>query len=149
MSLCPPSSPDFPCTSAPVPMEGHLSSSPRGHSRPVYTTVLLYFLTVWQGAKACFLRDIPFSAIYFPVYAHCKLLLADEDGHVGGFNLLAAGAMAGNYHFMFFSQKKPPPPIFFKKYRISVLSPFVSGRVIVCIWLSLNGIAFSPLWEML
>uniref|UniRef100_A0A8V0ZJE8 Solute carrier family 25 member 12 n=1 Tax=Gallus gallus TaxID=9031 RepID=A0A8V0ZJE8_CHICK len=47
------------------------------------------------GAKACFLRDIPFSAIYFPVYAHSKLMLADENGHVGGLNLLAAGAIAG------------------------------------------------------
>ncbi|ETE69626.1 Calcium-binding mitochondrial carrier protein Aralar1 [Ophiophagus hannah] len=46
------------------------------------------------GAKACFLRDIPFSAIYFPVYAHCKLMLADENGHVGGLNLLTAGAIA-------------------------------------------------------
>lgn len=67
----------------------------------VYTTVLHYFLTMWQGAKACFLRDIPFSAIYFPVYAHCKLQLADENGRVGGFNLLAAGAMAGNYSIFF------------------------------------------------
>uniref|UniRef100_A0A7M4F6B0 Solute carrier family 25 member 12 n=1 Tax=Crocodylus porosus TaxID=8502 RepID=A0A7M4F6B0_CROPO len=47
------------------------------------------------GAKACFLRDIPFSGIYFPVYAHSKLLLADENGHVGGLSLLAAGAIAG------------------------------------------------------
>lgn len=50
-----------------------------------------------QGAKACFLRDIPFSAIYFPVYAHSKLMLADENGHVGGLNLLVAGAIAGNF----------------------------------------------------
>uniref|UniRef100_A0A8C3H872 Solute carrier family 25 member 12 n=1 Tax=Chrysemys picta bellii TaxID=8478 RepID=A0A8C3H872_CHRPI len=50
----------------------------------------LYF-----GAKACFLRDIPFSAIYFPVYAHSKLMLADENGHVRGLNLLTAGAIAG------------------------------------------------------
>lgn len=48
-----------------------------------------------KGAKVCFLRDIPFPAIYFPVYAHCKLLLVDENSHVGGFNLFAAGAMAG------------------------------------------------------
>uniref|UniRef100_A0A8C3FGM7 Solute carrier family 25 member 12 n=1 Tax=Chrysemys picta bellii TaxID=8478 RepID=A0A8C3FGM7_CHRPI len=47
------------------------------------------------GAKACFLRDIPFSAIYFPVYAHSKLMLADENGHVRGLNLLTAGAIAG------------------------------------------------------
>lgn len=34
------------------------------------------------GARACFLRDIPFSAIYFPVYAHTKAAFADEDGYV-------------------------------------------------------------------
>uniref|UniRef100_A0A8C3FD87 Solute carrier family 25 member 12 n=1 Tax=Chrysemys picta bellii TaxID=8478 RepID=A0A8C3FD87_CHRPI len=50
---------------------------------------------VVSGAKACFLRDIPFSAIYFPVYAHSKLMLADENGHVRGLNLLTAGAIAG------------------------------------------------------
>lgn len=51
-----------------------------------------------QGAKACFLRDIPFSAIYFPVYAHSKEKLADEDGKVGPLQLLSAGAIAGNKH---------------------------------------------------
>ncbi|XP_061548996.1 electrogenic aspartate/glutamate antiporter SLC25A12, mitochondrial-like isoform X2 [Phycodurus eques] len=47
------------------------------------------------GAKACFLRDIPFSAIYFPVYAHTKEMLADDEGKVGALQLLAAGAIAG------------------------------------------------------
>ncbi|CAB1320536.1 unnamed protein product [Coregonus sp. 'balchen'] len=28
------------------------------------------------GAKACFLRDIPFSAIYFPCYAHVKAYMS-------------------------------------------------------------------------
>lgn len=51
-----------------------------------------------QGAKACFLRDIPFSAIYFPVYAHTKAKLADEDGRLGPLQLLTAGAIAGNKH---------------------------------------------------
>lgn len=49
----------------------------------------------FQGAKACFLRDIPFSAIYFPVYAHTKAQLADEQGSVGPLQLLTAGAIAG------------------------------------------------------
>lgn len=50
-----------------------------------------------QGAKACLLRDIPFSAIYFPVYAHTKQLLASEDGHVAAYNLMLAGTIAGMY----------------------------------------------------
>lgn len=48
-----------------------------------------------QGAKACFLRDIPFSAIYFPAYAHLKSSFADEQGRVGPLQLLTAGAIAG------------------------------------------------------
>lgn len=35
---------------------------------------------LYKGAKACLLRDIPFSAIYFPTYAHTKAALADENG---------------------------------------------------------------------
>ncbi|KAL2080271.1 hypothetical protein ACEWY4_024064 [Coilia grayii] len=47
------------------------------------------------GAKACFLCDIPFSAIYiyFPCYAHTKASLADQEGRVGPAKLLLAGAL--------------------------------------------------------
>jgi len=34
-----------------------------------------------QGSQACLLRDIPFSAIYFPAYAHLKPMFADENGY--------------------------------------------------------------------
>lgn len=37
-------------------------------------------LLLFLGARACLLRDVPFSAIYFPAYAHTKALFADEDG---------------------------------------------------------------------
>uniref|UniRef100_A0A8C9AJ45 Solute carrier family 25 member 12 n=1 Tax=Prolemur simus TaxID=1328070 RepID=A0A8C9AJ45_PROSS len=72
---------------------GEITTGPRVSALNVLRDLGIFGL--YKGAKACFLRDIPFSAIYFPVYAHCKLLLADENGHVGGLNLLAAGAMAG------------------------------------------------------
>lgn len=72
---------------------GEITTGPRVSALNVLRDLGLFGL--YKGAKACFLRDIPFSAIYFPVYAHCKILLADENGHVGGLNLLAAGAMAG------------------------------------------------------
>uniref|UniRef100_A0A673JS99 Calcium-binding mitochondrial carrier protein Aralar2-like n=1 Tax=Sinocyclocheilus rhinocerous TaxID=307959 RepID=A0A673JS99_9TELE len=55
----------------------------------------LGFFGLYKGAKACFLRDIPFSAIYFPCYAHTKAALTDEDGRVGPGRLLLAGALAG------------------------------------------------------
>merc|ERR1719336_1260702 len=38
----------------------------------------LGFFGLYKGAKACFMRDIPFSAIYFPAYAHLKPAFADE-----------------------------------------------------------------------
>lgn len=50
-----------------------------------------------KGARACFLRDIPFSAIYFPVYAHLKSSFSDENGFTKWYNLLAAAAIAGNF----------------------------------------------------
>lgn len=50
---------------------------------------------IFQGARACFLRDIPFSAIYFPVYAHTKARLADEGGYNNPLSLLVSGAIAG------------------------------------------------------
>ncbi|KAM6348925.1 electrogenic aspartate/glutamate antiporter SLC25A12, mitochondrial isoform 2-T4 [Alca torda] len=72
---------------------GEITTGPRVSALSVIKDLGL--LGLYKGAKACFLRDIPFSAIYFPVYAHSKLMLADENGHVGGLNLLAAGAIAG------------------------------------------------------
>lgn len=47
------------------------------------------------GAPACLLRDLPFSAIYFPAYAHLKAKFADESGYNHPITLLAAGAIAG------------------------------------------------------
>ncbi|NXO55597.1 CMC1 protein, partial [Aramus guarauna] len=72
---------------------GEITTGPRVSALSVMKD--LGILGLYKGAKACFLRDIPFSAIYFPVYAHSKLMLADENGHVGGLNLLTAGAIAG------------------------------------------------------
>ena len=43
------------------------------------------------------MRDIPFSAIYFPCYAHMKLYLADENGYNNAPSLLLAAAGAGKY----------------------------------------------------
>uniref|UniRef100_A0A336KXR9 CSON001881 protein n=1 Tax=Culicoides sonorensis TaxID=179676 RepID=A0A336KXR9_CULSO len=55
----------------------------------------LGFLGLYKGARACFLRDIPFSAIYFPAYAHTKAKMADDNGYNHPLTLLAAGAIAG------------------------------------------------------
>jgi len=52
---------------------------------------------LYKGASACLLRDIPFSAIYFPSYNHLKRSLFGETPtqKLGVFQLLTAGAIAG------------------------------------------------------
>ncbi|CAJ1079381.1 calcium-binding mitochondrial carrier protein Aralar1 isoform X1 [Xyrichtys novacula] len=72
---------------------GEITTGPRVSALTVVRD--LGFFGLYKGAKACFLRDIPFSAIYFPVYAHTKSKLADDDGRLGALQLLTAGAIAG------------------------------------------------------
>lgn len=65
---------------------------PRG---AVHIVRQLGLLGLYKGASACLLRDIPFSAIYFPAYAHMKSDFFGEgyNGKKLGFGetLLAAG----------------------------------------------------------
>ena len=42
---------------------------PRG---AIHIVRQLGLVGLYKGASACLLRDIPFSAIYFPVYNHMK-----------------------------------------------------------------------------
>lgn len=57
----------------------------------------LGFLGLYKGASACLLRDVPFSAIYFPAYSHLKRDLFGETPTkpLGVLQLLTAGAIAG------------------------------------------------------
>jgi solute carrier family 25 aspartate/glutamate transporter 12/13 len=51
---------------------------------------------LYKGSSACFLRDIPFSGIYFPAYAWAKRYLAgDNPDDLKPVHMLAAGAIAG------------------------------------------------------
>ena len=52
---------------------------------------------LYKGATACLMRDIPFSAIYFPTYAHLKKdYFGESPTHsLGILQLLTAGAIAG------------------------------------------------------
>ncbi|TRM66263.1 mitochondrial carrier domain-containing protein [Schizophyllum amplum] len=58
----------------------------------------LGLLGLYKGASACLLRDIPFSAIYFPAYAHLKKDIF-HDGRNGKqlsfLETLSAAALAG------------------------------------------------------
>lgn len=51
---------------------------------------------LYKGSPACFLRDIPFSAMYFPSYNHLKkdIFKESEDNDIGFAKLLASGSMA-------------------------------------------------------
>uniref|UniRef100_A0A914BUP8 EF-hand domain-containing protein n=1 Tax=Acrobeloides nanus TaxID=290746 RepID=A0A914BUP8_9BILA len=55
----------------------------------------LGFKGLYKGAQACFLRDVPFSAIYFPTYAHAKLAFADDQGINSPGTLFASAMIAG------------------------------------------------------
>lgn len=54
-------------------------------------------LGLYKGASACLLRDVPFSAIYFPTYSHLKKDFFGESPtkKLGVLQLLTAGAIAG------------------------------------------------------
>lgn len=57
----------------------------------------LGLMGLYKGAAACLLRDVPFSAIYFPTYSHLKRDLFGESPQkkLGVLQLLSAGAVAG------------------------------------------------------
>ena len=57
----------------------------------------LGILGLYKGASACLLRDVPFSAIYFPTYNHLKRDYFGESPtkKLGILQLLTAGAIAG------------------------------------------------------
>ncbi|KAF8531276.1 mitochondrial carrier [Gautieria morchelliformis] len=68
---------------------------PRG---AIHIVKQLGLLGLYRGASACLLRDIPFSAIYFPAYSHLKRDLFHE-GYNGKklsfFETLGSAAAAG------------------------------------------------------
>ncbi|XP_078085535.1 electrogenic aspartate/glutamate antiporter SLC25A13, mitochondrial [Mustelus asterias] len=72
---------------------GEITIGPRVSALAVIKELGLFGL--YKGARACFLRDIPFSAIYFPCYSHLKISFTNENGQVHPGNLLLSGALAG------------------------------------------------------
>ncbi|KAI0285387.1 mitochondrial carrier [Russula aff. rugulosa BPL654] len=68
---------------------------PRG---AIHIVRQLGLLGLYRGASACLLRDIPFSAIYFPTYAHLKKDLFHEGYHgkrLSFLETLTSAAIAG------------------------------------------------------
>ena len=74
-------------------MAGEITSGPKVKAWDVIKELGIRGL--YKGSKACFLRDVPFSAIYFPAYAHNKLYFADSDGHNSAPSLLLSAGIAG------------------------------------------------------
>jgi solute carrier family 25 aspartate/glutamate transporter 12/13 len=51
---------------------------------------------LYGGSKACFLRDVPFSMIYFPMYSRIKDALSDDMGNNTGLQMFTSGIISGS-----------------------------------------------------
>ncbi|KAI5810064.1 mitochondrial carrier domain-containing protein [Peziza echinospora] len=80
-------------------IQGEVSRNVEGAPRRSALWIVrnLGLVGLYKGASACLMRDIPFSAIYFPTYAHLKKDFFGESAtkKLGILQLLAAGAAAG------------------------------------------------------
>jgi solute carrier family 25 (mitochondrial aspartate/glutamate transporter), member 12/13 len=70
--------------------------APAGQPRltAAQTVSELGFRGLYKGIASCWLRDIPFSIVFFPLYAHLNRTFNPRDDSIAG--LFAAGAMAGS-----------------------------------------------------
>jgi solute carrier family 25 aspartate/glutamate transporter 12/13 len=76
-------------------------AAPRG---AIHIIRQLGLLGLYRGASACLLRDIPFSAIYFPSYSHLKKDVFHEGYHgktLSFFETLTSAAVAYARNFLF------------------------------------------------
>ena len=87
-----------PCSKIRLQVQGEAAKAegavPRG---AVHIVRQLGLVGLYKGASACLLRDIPFSAIYFPAYWHLKKDLYNEGYNGKKLNFwetLSAAAMA-------------------------------------------------------
>ncbi|KAK9450284.1 mitochondrial carrier domain-containing protein [Limtongia smithiae] len=80
-------------------IQGEVARSIEGATKrsAVWIVRNLGLLGLYKGATACLMRDVPFSAIYFPTYAHLKKDYFGEGPNksLGIGQLLIAGAVAG------------------------------------------------------
>jgi len=80
-------------------IQGELSKNVEGVPRRSAMWIVrnLGLVGLYKGASACLLRDVPFSAIYFPTYSHLKRDVFGESPQksLGVLQMLSAGAIAG------------------------------------------------------
>lgn len=55
----------------------------------------LGFTGLYTGVLVTFMRDIPFSIIFFPTYANLKELFKDKNGELSVFRLFLSSFVAG------------------------------------------------------
>ncbi|KAI9752716.1 MAG: hypothetical protein M4579_005515 [Chaenotheca gracillima] len=80
-------------------IQGEIAKNVEGAPRrsAMWIVKNLGLIGLYKGASACLLRDVPFSAIYFPTYNHLKRDYFGESPQkkLGILQLLTAGAIAG------------------------------------------------------
>ncbi|KAI8938129.1 hypothetical protein NX059_005796 [Plenodomus lindquistii] len=80
-------------------IQGELSKNVEGVPKRSAMWIVrnLGLVGLYKGASACLLRDVPFSAIYFPAYSHLKRDVFGESPQksLGVLQMLTAGAIAG------------------------------------------------------
>ncbi|PLB46010.1 mitochondrial carrier protein [Aspergillus steynii IBT 23096] len=80
-------------------VQGEIAKNVEGAPRrsALWIVKNLGLMGLYKGASACLLRDVPFSAIYFPTYSHLKTgFFGESPTHkLGIVQLLTAGAIAG------------------------------------------------------
>ncbi|KAI9930115.1 hypothetical protein ASPWEDRAFT_23840 [Aspergillus wentii DTO 134E9] len=80
-------------------VQGEIAKTVEGAPRRSALWIIknLGLMGLYKGASACLLRDVPFSAIYFPTYSHLKTEMFGESSthKLGVVQLLTAGAIAG------------------------------------------------------
>ncbi|MCJ1352486.1 MAG: mitochondrial aspartate-glutamate transporter agc1 [Icmadophila ericetorum] len=80
-------------------VQGEVAKTVEGvpHRSAMWIVKNLGLVGLYKGASACLLRDVPFSAIYFPTYNHLKRDMFGEGPNkkLGVVQLLTAGAIAG------------------------------------------------------
>lgn len=75
------------------PMEYLKIAGQLGHGSAAEVFAQVGVRGVYRGVTATWLRDVPFSFIFFPLFAHCKRAFGGEKSLPG---LFAAGAVAGS-----------------------------------------------------
>ncbi|KAK3350482.1 mitochondrial carrier domain-containing protein, partial [Neurospora tetraspora] len=79
-------------------VQGEVAKSVEGApKRSAMSVRNLGLVGLYKGASACLLRDVPFSAIYFPTYSHLKKDLFGESQtkKASVLQLFTAGAIVG------------------------------------------------------